>query len=116
MTPTRPLSAAPAAPAWREFVNHRRDGMVFALDGGLWLHRHLWRGERMAHLVSADRDALLAAGRMLELRPEWLQYKPLRDPRTGQRVDAWHWDLRGAHVQRAITLAQDPSLRMGDAR
>ena len=49
----------------------------------------------MVHLVSADRDRLLALGRELGLRPEWLQYKPLKDPRTGQRVPAWHWDLWG---------------------
>jgi hypothetical protein len=24
-----------------------------------------------------------------------LQYKPLKDPRTGVRRDAWHWDLVG---------------------
>ena len=116
MTPTRPPHAPSHAPAWREFVDRRRVGMIFALDGGLWLHRHLWRGERMAHLVSADRDALLAAGKVLELRAEWLQYKPLRDPRTGQRVDAWHWDLRGTHVTKAIALAQGPSPRIGDER
>jgi hypothetical protein len=24
-----------------------------------------------------------------------LQFKPLKDPRTGLRRDAWHWDLGG---------------------
>jgi hypothetical protein len=24
-----------------------------------------------------------------------LQFKPLKDPRTGVRRDAWHWDLGG---------------------
>ena len=24
-----------------------------------------------------------------------LQFKPLKDPRTGERVEAWHWDLAG---------------------
>ena len=69
--------------------------MCFALDGGVWLHRHRLRGESMVHLVSADRERLLALGRALDLRPAWLQYKPLKDPRTGTRVPAWHWDLWG---------------------
>ncbi len=69
--------------------------MCFALDGGVWLHRHRLGGEPMVHLVSADRERLLALGRALDLRPAWLQYKPLKDPRTGTRVPAWHWDLWG---------------------
>jgi len=74
--------------------------MCFALDGGVWLHRHRLRGEPMVHLVSADRDRLLALGRDLGLRQEWLQYKPLKHPRTGQRVPAWHWDLWGEKLER----------------
>ena len=54
----------------------------------------------MAHLVSSDKERLLVLGRSLELRPEWLQDKPLKDPRTGQRVRAWHWDVWGAHLSR----------------
>ncbi|HXF95744.1 MAG TPA: hypothetical protein VNI61_06535 [Gemmatimonadales bacterium] len=54
----------------------------------------------MAHLVSADRDRLLHVGRDLGLHPAWLQYKPLKDPRTGRRVPAWHWDLWGTRLQR----------------
>ena len=73
----------------------RRDGMIHAMDGGLWLHRHVWKGRRLAHLVSTDRSRLLAYGRELGLPPEHLQYKPLKDPRTGERRDAWHWDLGG---------------------
>ncbi len=73
----------------------RRDGMTYALDGGLWFHKHVWNGERMAHLVSSDKERLLATGRRIGLRAEWLQYKPLKDPSTGVRVEAWHWDLRG---------------------
>jgi hypothetical protein len=69
--------------------------MCFALDGGVWLHRHTIRDQPMAHLVSADRERLLALGRTLGLHPAWLQYKPLKDPRTGQRVPAWHWDVWG---------------------
>ena len=74
--------------------------MCFALDGGVWLHRHRIHEEPMAHVVSADKERLLAWGRGQGLRPEWLQYKPLKDPRTGQRVPAWHWDLRGARLER----------------
>ena len=74
--------------------------MRYALDGGVWLHRHTLRGEAMVHLVSADRDRLLALGPALGLAPEWLQYKPLKDPRTGARVPVWHWDVRGARLER----------------
>jgi hypothetical protein len=81
----------------REF-RYRRDGLVYALDGGLWLHRHKWYGREMAHLVSSDRGKLLAYGRRHGLLAAWLQYKPLKDPRTGQRVAAWHWDLVGQHL------------------
>ena len=78
----------------REF-KRRRDGMIHAMDGGLWLHRHVWFGRRMAHLVSTDRERLLAYGRRVGLPDERLQEKPLKDPRTGERRDAWHWDLVG---------------------
>jgi hypothetical protein len=81
-------------PAWREFAN-RRDGMVHAMKGGLWLHRHQWFGQPMAHLVSTDRDRLLEYGRSVGLPETRLQFKPLKDPRTGERRDAWHWDLGG---------------------
>jgi hypothetical protein len=47
----------------------------------------------MAHLVSSDRDALLAWGAAHALDGRFLQFKPLRHPRTGLRVPAWHWDL-----------------------
>jgi hypothetical protein len=74
--------------------------MCFALDGGVWLHRHRINDEPMVHLVSADKARLLALGRDLELRPGWLQYKPLKDPRTGMRVPAWHWDVWGDRLAR----------------
>ncbi len=88
----RPPSTA--APRFREFVR-RRDGMIYAMDGGLWLHRHVWKGRPMAHLVSTDRALLLAYGRAVCIPDDRLQYKPLKDPRTGERRDAWHWDLVG---------------------
>ena len=74
--------------------------MCFALDGGVWLHRYRLRGEPMAHVVSADRERLLAWGREQGLQAAWLQYKPLKDPRTGARVPAWHWDLWGDRLDR----------------
>jgi hypothetical protein len=49
----------------------------------------------MAHLVSTDRERLLTYGREVGLPAERLQFKPLKDPRTGLRRDAWHWDLVG---------------------
>jgi hypothetical protein len=78
----------------REF-RRRRDGMIHAMEGGLWLHRHVWFGTAMAHLVSTDRELLLAWGRSAGLPPARLQHKPLKDPRTDERRDAWHWDLVG---------------------
>lgn len=81
--------------------------MSHALEGGLWLHRHVLRGESMAHLVSSNKQALLAAGRRLGLDPAWLQYKPLKRPKDGRRVEAWHWDLRGKYLQRAVDSAKE---------
>jgi len=54
----------------------------------------------MVHLVSADKERLLALGPALALKPAWLQYKPLKDPRTGVRVPAWHWDVMGVRLMR----------------
>ncbi len=79
--------------------------MAHAVSGGLWLHRFVLRGERWAHLVSSDRVALLRAGAMLGMRAEWLQYKPLKHPQTGEPVEAWHWDLRGPPLALALRLA-----------
>lgn len=95
---------------WREF-RWWHDGLRHALDGGLWLHRFELRGEPWAHLVSADREVLLAAGKRLNLKEEWLQYRPLKHPETGTRIAAWHWDLRGAHLDRALQLAA-PKVRV----
>jgi hypothetical protein len=74
--------------------------MIYAMDGGVWLHRHRIRDEPMIHLVSARRAPLLLVGDRLGLDPVWLQYKPLKDPRTDVRVDAWHWDLWGERMRR----------------
>jgi len=81
-------------PAFREFAI-RRDGMIHAMDGGLWLHRHEWKGRQMAHLVSTNKTLLIEYGAAVGLAAERLQYKALKDPRTGVRRDAWHWDLGG---------------------
>ena len=78
----------------REFAK-RRDGMIHAMDGGLWLHRHVWLGRPMVHLVSVDRERLVRYGDLLGLTSRRLQYKPLKDPRTAIRRAAWHWDLGG---------------------
>jgi hypothetical protein len=69
--------------------------MIFAMDGGLWMHHHVWKGRPMAHLVSTDKEKLLAYGRSIGMPESRLQYKPLKDPRTGARREAWHWDLGG---------------------
>lgn len=82
---------------WVEFPQ-RRDGMIHAMDGGLWLHRHVWFGRPMAHLVSTDRERLLAWGQRVGIPAERLQYHPLKDPRTAQCREAWHWDLGGPYL------------------
>lgn len=68
------------------------------MNGGLWLHRHVWHGRAMAHLVSTDRAKLVLFGRSVGLSESRLQFKPLKDPRTGERRDAWHWDLGGPYL------------------
>lgn len=83
---------------WVEFPDRRREGMIYAMDGGLWLHRHLWLGRPMAHLVSTDCERLLAWGARVGIPAERLQYHPLKDPRTGATRDAWHWDLGGPYL------------------
>ena len=86
----------------------RQDGMIHAMDGGLWLHRHVWKGTPMAHLVSTDRARLLAYGRSVGLPATHLQYKPLKDPRTGERREAWHWDLVGRFLPAPRKSADTP--------
>lgn len=88
----------------REF-HKRLDGMIHAMDGGLWLHRHVWKGRPMVHMVSSDRDRLIAYGTALGMPLTRLQCKPLRDPRTRERRNAWHWDLGGP-----VYPPQDPAL------
>lgn len=78
----------------REFAK-RRDGMIHAMDGGLWLHRHRWQGRPMVHLVSTDLERLFEYGRAVGIPKERIQFHPLKDPRTEIRRDAWHWDLGG---------------------
>jgi hypothetical protein len=89
--------------------------MIHAMDGGLWLHRHVWRGTPMAHLVSTDRAALLAYGDANGLAAARLQYKPLKDPRTGERRAAWHWDLVGPFLPGAGPARGDAGAAEGDA-
>ena len=94
----------------REFAS-RRDGMIHAMDGGVWLHRHVWLGRPMVHLVSTDRARLVAYGEALGIPEHRLQFKPLRDPRTEERREAWHWDLGGP-----VYPPVDPELRVGEPR
>ncbi len=103
----RHTDVLPRAALWKEF-GRLRDGMTHALDGGLWLHRFTLRREQWAHLVSSDRERLLRAGRRLGMPAEWLQYKPLKHPARGERIDAWHWDLRGWRLELALRLAAPP--------
>ena len=73
--------------------------MRFALHGGVWLHRHKIDDEPMVHLVSSDKAKLLALGQTLVFHERWLQYKPLKDPDTGIRIPAWHWDVLGEKLR-----------------
>jgi hypothetical protein len=99
----------------REFVS-RQAGMIHAMDGGLWLHRHVWKGEPLVHLVSTDRARLVDVGHAVGLRESHLQYKPLKDPRTGQRREAWHWDLGGpVYPPPDPRLLDAPEARVADA-
>lgn len=67
----------------------------------------------MAHLVSADRAALLAVGRRLGFHPAWLQDKPLKDPRSGTRVPAWHWDVWGTRLERLEAQTAEDAANRG---
>jgi hypothetical protein len=69
--------------------------MIYAMDGGIWLHHHVWKGRPMAHLISTDKSKLIAYGSCIGLSEDQLQFHPLKDPRTGERRDAWHWDIGG---------------------
>ena len=66
----------------------------------------------MAHLVSTDRELLLTYGRAVGLPADRLQSKPLKDPRTGLRRDAWHWDLVGRYLP---PTTAGPSSHRGDS-
>ena len=88
------VADTPDPQSYCEF-ERRRDGMIHAMTGGLWMHRHRWKGRPMAHLVSTDKAKLLRYGEALGIPASRLQYKPLKDPRTGVRREAWHWDLGG---------------------
>ena len=92
-----PVENSSERPLYREF-DQRREGMIYAMDGGLWLHRHIWKGSPLAHLVSTDKALLLAYGKSIGIAESRLQYKPLKDPRTGIRREAWHWDLGGPYL------------------
>ncbi len=94
MTATRGVLSITAEERWLVF-GKRRDGMIHAMQGGMWFHRHVFEGEPMAHVVSSDKPRLLRTGLRIGMKAKWLQYKPLKDPRTGERLEAWHWDLRG---------------------
>jgi hypothetical protein len=99
--------------SYREFAI-RREGMIFAMDGGLWLHRHVWKGTPMAHLVSTDHVRLLRYGACVGLPAGRLQFKPLKDPRTGIRRDTWHWDLIGRFLPGIDSTVRQLSL-VGEA-
>jgi hypothetical protein len=76
--------------------------MIHAMDGGLWFHRHVWQGRAMAHVISTNRAKLVVYGARIGLEEARLQFHPLKDPRTGIRRDAWHWDIGGPLLRKAL--------------
>jgi hypothetical protein len=52
----------------------------------------------MAHLVSSDMVQLEKTGLALGLHPARLEFRPMKDPGSGMRRAAWHWDLVGPWV------------------
>lgn len=99
-------STSSETPVYKEFSS-RLAGMVYAMDGGLWLHRHVWQGRPMAHLISTDRARLVQYGIRVGLSEQRLQYKPLRDPHTNKMRDVWHWDLGGPLLPPSLGLLSD---------
>ena len=74
---------------------HEQHRQLVSRIGQLLQHTGIGGGAPMAHLVSTDKARLLAYGARVGLGEERLQYKPLKDPRTGVVREAWHWDLGG---------------------
>jgi hypothetical protein len=105
---TADQTARGAGERYREFTS-RYLGMVFAMDGGLWLHRHTWYNAPMGHLISTDRARLIRYGDHVGLPASRLQYKPLKDPRTGIRRQAWHWDLVGRFLPAPESVVMCPA-------
>jgi len=68
----------------------------------------------MAHLVSTNRDRLIEFGRTIGLPADRLQFKPLKDPRTGIRRNAWHWDLVGPDLPPSVPAVSASAGRRDD--
>lgn len=90
--------------------------MQFAMTGGLWLHRHEWRGRAMAHLVSSDLALLERVGLSLGLHPARIQFRPIKDPATGVRRAAWHWDLVSTWVPPRGSASAQPVVFVSASR
>ena len=58
--------------------------------------------------ITVHGQSLLDYGRAVGLPAERLQFKPLKDPRSGVRRDAWHWDLVGAYLPPRPALGAPP--------
>ncbi len=114
MTAVRGMPSITRAEQWLVF-DKRRDGMIHALEGGMWFHRHVFNGQPMAHVVSSDKQRLLRAGLRIGMKAKWLQYKPLKNPRTGERLEAWHWDLRGWSLAAGEQIVAAGPLAIGKA-
>ncbi|HEY8598619.1 MAG TPA: hypothetical protein VIL85_09325 [Thermomicrobiales bacterium] len=95
--------------AWRAV----REALAHGRTGGIALHRFrhdlrrfgLGRAEPACHMLSADRERLVAFGGRFGLRPAWIE------PPRPRRPDIWHFDLFGA-VLRELEVAYPPPVEL----
>lgn len=82
-----------------------RAALEYGRAGGIALHRFrhdlrafgLSQNEPACHMLSADRELLLACGQQFGLRAAWLE------PPKPRRPDIWHFDLFGNTLRQLET-------------
>ena len=85
------------------------------MDGGLWLHRHVWKGRPMAHLVSTDRERLIATVRRSASRRRGSSssHSKIRAPACGATPGTGTWAARTSRRRPERRLGGAASLRSG---